>query len=48
MIQSLPSDPSWPGRPTWAAVRWDSTHADLIEAAINLSRGFGVHATFDR
>ncbi|EJL25220.1 transcriptional regulator [Caulobacter sp. AP07] len=45
MTQSLPSGPPRPRRPTRAAARWDSTHAGLIEAAIDLFRRFGAHAT---
>ncbi|WP_165187845.1 TetR/AcrR family transcriptional regulator [Caulobacter soli] len=45
MSQSLPSGPPRPSRPTRAAARWDSTHADLLAAAIDLFRRFGAHAT---
>jgi len=42
MTQSLPSGPP---RPPRAAARWGSTHASLIEAAIDLFRRSGAHAT---
>ncbi|WP_454759664.1 TetR/AcrR family transcriptional regulator [Caulobacter segnis] len=45
MTTSLPPGPLRPHRPNRAAARWDSTHAGLIEAAIDLFRRFGAHAT---
>lgn len=44
MSQSLPSGPARPSRPNRAA-RWETTHAGLIEAAIDLFRCFGVRTT---
>ncbi|WP_454715660.1 TetR/AcrR family transcriptional regulator [Caulobacter segnis] len=45
MTTPLPPGPPRPDRPSRAAARWDSTHAGLIEAAIDLFRRFGAHAT---
>jgi AcrR family transcriptional regulator len=45
MTTSLPPSPPRSDRPPRAAARWDSTHAGLIEAAIDLFRRFGAHAT---